>query len=100
MRISESRSRALRYGAAGSRLPSTAGRGGAWILRDARVRRQHAVVVIIISILAVVARLVLINQPYVDHWSWRQNDVAAIARNFLQDGFHFGYPQIDWAGSS
>ena len=46
-----------------------------------------------------VARLVLINQPYVDHWSRRQSDVAAIARNFLQNGFRFGYPQIDWAGN-
>jgi predicted membrane-bound mannosyltransferase len=48
----------------------------------------------------VAARLVLINQPYVDHWSWRQSDVASIARNFLQHGFRFGYPQIDWAGNA
>ena len=46
------------------------------------------------------ARLIFINQPYVDHWSWRQSDVAAIARNFLQNGFRFGYPQIDWAGNA
>jgi 4-amino-4-deoxy-L-arabinose transferase-like glycosyltransferase len=50
--------------------------------------------------LAVPARLVLIDQPYVDHWSWRQSDVAAIARNFLENGFRFGYPQIDWAGKA
>lgn len=55
--------------------------------------------VIAICILAVAARIVLINQPYIDHWSWRQSDVAAIARNFLLNGFHFGYPQIDWAGN-
>jgi 4-amino-4-deoxy-L-arabinose transferase-like glycosyltransferase len=42
----------------------------------------------------------LISQPYVDHWSWRQSDVAAIARNFLQNKFRFGYPQIDWAGNA
>jgi hypothetical protein len=53
-------------------------------------------IVFVICLLAVAARLVLINQPYVDHWSWRQSDVAAIARNFLQNGFRFGYPQIDW----
>jgi 4-amino-4-deoxy-L-arabinose transferase-like glycosyltransferase len=56
--------------------------------------------VIAIWILAVVVRLILINQPYVDHWSWRQSDVAAIARNFFEHGFRFGYPQIDWAGGS
>src|SRR5262249_41156393 len=57
-------------------------------------------IVIVISILAVAARLVLINQPFVDHWSWRQSDVAGVARNFLQNGFHLGYPQIDWAGDA
>jgi 4-amino-4-deoxy-L-arabinose transferase-like glycosyltransferase len=52
------------------------------------------------SIFAVAARLVLINQPYIDHWSWRQSDVATIARNFSANGFHFAYPQIDWAGDA
>src|SRR5256885_3916809 len=53
---------------------------------------------ITISILAVAVRLIGINQPYIDNWSWRQNDVAAIARNYFQGGFHFAHPQIDWAG--
>jgi 4-amino-4-deoxy-L-arabinose transferase-like glycosyltransferase len=53
-----------------------------------------------LTVLAVSARLVLINQPFVDHWSWRQSDVAAIARNFFEHGFRFAYPQIDWAGGS
>jgi 4-amino-4-deoxy-L-arabinose transferase-like glycosyltransferase len=50
------------------------------------------------SILAVAVRLVWINQPYIDDWSWRQSDVAAITRNYFQGGFHFTRPQIDWAG--
>ena len=53
---------------------------------------------IMMSILAVAARFILIDQPFVDHWSWRQSDVAAIARNYFQGGFHFAHPQIDWAG--
>ncbi len=56
--------------------------------------------ILAISILAVAARLIFINQPYIDHWSWRQSDVAAIAANFLQNGFRFGFPQIDWAGNA
>ena len=56
--------------------------------------------VVAIWVLAVAVRLILINQPYIDHWSWRQSDVAAIARNFFEHGFRFGYPQIDWAGGS
>jgi len=57
-------------------------------------------IIFAIWILAVTARLAFINQPYVDHWSWRQSDVAAIARNFLLTGFRFSYPQIDWAGNA
>ena len=53
---------------------------------------------IMISILAVAVRLIDLNQPFVDNWSWRQSDVAAIARNYFIGGFHFGHPQIDWAG--
>src|SRR6266540_4095466 len=56
--------------------------------------------VIAMWIFAVAVRLILIDQPYVDHWNWRQSDVAAIARNFFEHGFRFGYPQIDWAGGS
>src|SRR5947199_682548 len=61
---------------------------------------QMSKIAIVICILAVAVRLIFINQPYIDHWSWRQSDVAAIARNFLQNGFRFGYPQIDWAGNA
>jgi Dolichyl-phosphate-mannose-protein mannosyltransferase len=57
-------------------------------------------IVFVLCLFAVAARLIFINQPYIDHWSWRQSDVAAIARNFLQNGFRFGYPQIDWAGNT
>ena len=57
-------------------------------------------IVITLGILAVAVRLLLINQPFIDRWSWRQSDVAAIARNFSENGFHFGRPQIDWAGDA
>ena len=55
---------------------------------------------ITLSIFAVAARLVLIDQPYIDNWSWRQSDVASIARNFGENGFRFAYPQIHWAGGA
>jgi 4-amino-4-deoxy-L-arabinose transferase-like glycosyltransferase len=65
-------------------------------------RRPYQVTKLVIGvwILAVAARLIFVNQPYIDHWSWRQSDVAAIARNFSEGGFRFGYPQIDWAGDA
>jgi hypothetical protein len=55
--------------------------------------------VLFIVVAAFVVRLVGIDQPFIDPWSWRQSDVAAIARNFLENGFHFSRPQIDWAGN-
>src|SRR6266581_9155481 len=55
---------------------------------------------ITLSIFAVTARLILIDQPYIDRWSWRQSDVATIARNFEENGFHFTCPQINWAGDA
>jgi 4-amino-4-deoxy-L-arabinose transferase-like glycosyltransferase len=85
-----------------SRFPA----GSATLISPADVARRatatHAAprIVFVICVLAVAARLIFINQPYVDHWSWRQSDVAAIARNFLQNGFRFAYPQIDWAGNA
>ncbi len=48
----------------------------------------------------IAVRLIQISQPFVDWWSWRQADVAMIARNFYRHGFNLFYPQIDWAGSS
>jgi 4-amino-4-deoxy-L-arabinose transferase-like glycosyltransferase len=53
---------------------------------------------IAIGVIAIAVRFIDINQPFIDEWSWRQSDVAAIARNYLHNGFHFAYPQIDWAG--
>jgi 4-amino-4-deoxy-L-arabinose transferase-like glycosyltransferase len=52
-----------------------------------------------IVLAAFVVRLIGIDQPFIDPWSWRQSDVAAIARNYLENGFHFTRPQIDWAGN-
>src|SRR6266496_6319377 len=75
-------------------LPSVKGRGGS--LSAYGVTKAA----IVLWLLAVGVRLVLIDQPFVDDWSWRQSDVAAIARNFFEYGFRFGYPQIDWAGAS
>lgn len=49
---------------------------------------------------AIAVRLIEIRQPFIDQWSWRQSDVAAIARNYAANGLHFGRPQIDWAGDA
>ena len=97
MRTSE-RVRSSRFPVEGGALTPVA--SPADVARRATATGAVTKLVIVIGIFAVAARLIFINQPYIDHWSWRQSDVAAIARNFLQNGFRFGYPQIDWAGNA
>ena len=94
MRISE-RVRCSRF-----RVGSTALAKPADAARRAAATNAAPRIMFVICVFAVAVRLILINQPYVDYWSWRQSDVAAIARNFLENGFRFGYPQIDWAGNA
>ena len=53
-----------------------------------------------ISLLAVAIPLLTVTQPFIDKWSWRQSDVAAIARNYTAPNSHFAYPRIDWAGGA
>src|SRR5947209_2970566 len=60
--------------------------------------KRTSQITIVVSIVIIGVRLFAINQPFVGPWSWRQNDVAAIARNYFHGGFHFTRPQIDWAG--
>src|SRR5215475_6277475 len=91
-------------------VPSREGRGGSKHSGHLRVTSKRSLdardlchlpkMLMLFWILALVVRLILINQPYVDHWSWRQSDVAAIARNFSEGGFRFAYPQIDWTGDA
>ncbi|MBM3205325.1 hypothetical protein FJZ41_00535 [Candidatus Shapirobacteria bacterium] len=49
----------------------------------------------IILALAFVLRLYKIDNPLADHHSWRQADTAAVARNFVKEGFDFLHPRID-----
>jgi len=63
------------------------------------IRKGSAAIVFSLGLLAVAVRFILIDQPFVDKWSWRQSDVAAIARNYSTSGYHFATPQIDWAGN-
>jgi 4-amino-4-deoxy-L-arabinose transferase-like glycosyltransferase len=62
-------------------------------------RKGSAAIVFGLGLLTVAVRFILINQPFVDTWSWRQSDVASIARNYSTNGYRFAYPQIDWAGN-
>lgn len=49
----------------------------------------------LILLLALGLRLYKIDIPLADHHSWRQSDTAAVARNFIKEGFDFFHPKID-----
>lgn len=49
----------------------------------------------LIIILGLGVRLYKIDIPLADHHSWRQSDTAAVARNFIKEGFDFFRPRID-----
>jgi len=48
-----------------------------------------------VLILALFLRLYKIDLPLADHHSWRQADTAAVARNFIKEGWNFFQPKID-----
>ncbi len=60
-----------------------------------KLRRVDIVILTLILILAVAARLYKINTPLADFHSWRQADTAAVARNFVKDGFNLLVPRYD-----
>jgi len=49
----------------------------------------------LILFLALGLRFYKIDIPLADHHSWRQADTAAVARNFIKEGFNFLQPKID-----
>jgi len=52
-------------------------------------------ILVFIILLSFGLRLYKIDSPLADHHSWRQADTAAVARNFIKEGFDFFHPRID-----
>lgn len=53
------------------------------------------VILVVVCIIAIIFRLYKINTPLADLHSWRQVDTAAVARNFVRNGFDLLHPQYD-----
>ena len=51
--------------------------------------------VLLLLVLGIYLRTYRLNTPLGDWHSWRQADTAAVARNFIKDGFNPLYPQSD-----
>ena len=67
-------------------------------VRAQRFQQPEWLLLLAVLVIGCLIRLLGVTQPFVDHWSWRQADVAMIAENFYRHGFNILYPQINWAG--
>jgi len=61
--------------------------------------KLHLWLLIIILVFGLGIRLYHINEPYLDHHSWRQTDTASVARNMYHDGFNIFNPAFDTNGN-
>ncbi len=52
-------------------------------------------IAVIIMAVCFTVRLYKIDNPIADHHSYRQADTAAVARNFVKDGYNILFPQSD-----
>lgn len=59
------------------------------------MKKKEMLTLIIISSIAVCARMYKIGSPVADWHSWRQSDTAAVARNFTKFGFDPLRPRFD-----
>lgn len=59
------------------------------------MKKFELALVFLILILALALRLYKINRPIADWHSWRQADTAAVARNFIKEGFNPLIPTFD-----
>ena len=56
---------------------------------------RRKIILLLILLLGFILRLYKIDIPLADHHSWRQADTAAVARNFIKEGWNFLQPKID-----
>jgi len=59
------------------------------------MKKLDILILSIILIIAFIFRLYKINIPLADLHSWRQADTAAVARNFVKNGFDLFHPKYD-----
>lgn len=59
------------------------------------MKKAELLILAVILIIAFALRLYKIDRPLADWHSWRQADTAAVARNFIKDGFNPLIPRFD-----
>lgn len=59
------------------------------------MNKKELTIIGLILLTALVVRLYKINRPLADWHSWRQADTAAVARNFIKEGYNPFIPKYD-----
>ncbi len=67
------------------------------VFRGHRSIMSHRLLILTL-LLALVLRLYHVDYPFIDHHAIKQADMAAMARNYYEDGFNFLYPEAGAAG--
>ncbi|MEW6126844.1 MAG: glycosyltransferase family 39 protein [Acidobacteriota bacterium] len=55
--------------------------------------------IIAVLMVALILRLYLLRQPFVDAFSWRQSSTAMIADNYYRNNWNIFYPEVNWSGA-
>lgn len=59
------------------------------------MKKNNYIILFFILLIGLIFRLYKINIPLADFHSWRQADTAAVARNFIRNGFDLLHPKYD-----
>lgn len=59
------------------------------------MKKLESIAIVFVVLLALFLRLYKIDRPLADWHSWRQADTAAVARNFIKEGFNPFIPKFD-----
>lgn len=59
------------------------------------MKKAESLLLLVVLLIAATVRLYNINRPLADWHSWRQADTAAVARNFIKEGYNPFIPRYD-----
>src|SRR6476620_627850 len=62
------------------------------------LRSKKRIILPLILIVALLLRLYLINQPYVDLAGWRESSMAMMADNYYHRNANILFPEVSWNG--
>jgi 4-amino-4-deoxy-L-arabinose transferase-like glycosyltransferase len=60
---------------------------------------SHKALLSLILLLAFSLRIVYVNQPLNDAFSWRESSTAMMAENYYKGNWNIFYPQVSWVGT-